>query len=101
MLINQINQIATGGLEPDLTLWLDLDPEIGLARAQARGTRDRIEQADLQFHQNVRSGFSALHHQQRDNPNRFIRIDAAQSIDDVTQDLQSACDRVLNIWSQS
>lgn len=101
MLINQINQIATGGLEPDLTLWLDLDPEIGLARAQARGTRDRIEQADLQFHQNVRSGFAALHHQQRDNPNRFIRIDAAQSMEDVTQDLQAACDRVLNVWAKS
>ncbi len=101
-LIKEINQIATGGLEPDLTLWLDLDPEIGLARAQARGTRDRIEQADLQFHQNVRAGFAALHqHQQLANPNRFIQIDANQSIERVTQDLQAVCDRVLKSWAKS
>ena len=109
-LIHKINHIATGGLEPDLTLWLDLDPEVGLARAQERGTRDRIEQADLQFHQNVRSGFVALHQQQQlANPDglgqtgghRFIRIDADQPIQAVTQDIQSACDRVLKVWAQS
>ena len=109
-LIHKINHIATGGLEPDLTLWLDLDPEVGLARAQERGTRDRIEQADLQFHQNVQSGFVALHQQQQlANPDglgptgghRFIRIDADQPIQAVTQDIQSACDRVLKVWAQS
>jgi dTMP kinase len=100
-LIDEINQIATGGLEPDLTLWLDLDAEIGLARAQARGTRDRIEQADLQFHQNVRSGFAAMHQQQQLSfPDRFIRINADQPIKMVTQDLQTACDRVLNVWAK-
>lgn len=98
-LIHQLNQIATGGLEADLTLWLDLDPEIGLARAQARGTRDRIEQADLQFHQNVRSGFAALHNaQQATNPDTFIRIDAHQPIDQVAQDLIQVCDRLLKTW---
>ena len=96
-LINQINQIATGGLEPDLTLWLDLDPEIGLARAQARGTRDRIEQADLQFHQNVRAGFAALHQQQQlANPNRFIQIDANQSIERVSR--SSTCAGFRKWW---
>jgi dTMP kinase len=98
-LIETLNQIATGGLEPDLTLWLDLDPEIGLARAQARGTRDRIEQADLKFHQNVRSGFAALHDaQNKANPDRFIRIDASQSMDLVEQDLIQAIERVLPDW---
>jgi dTMP kinase len=98
-LIETLNQIATGGLEADLTLWLDLDPEIGLARAQARGTRDRIEQADLKFHQNVRSGFAALHDaQKKTNPDRFIRIDASQSMDLVEQDLIQAIERVLPDW---
>jgi dTMP kinase len=98
-LIDQLNRIATGGLEPDLTVWLDLDPEIGLARAQARGTRDRIEQADLTFHQNVRSGFAALHDAQKTaNPDSFIRIDASQSMDDVTKDLIQLFDRVLPRW---
>jgi dTMP kinase len=98
-LIGQLNRIATGGLEPDLTLWLDLDPEIGLARAQNRGTRDRIEQADLKFHQNVRSGFAALHDAQKmTNPDRFIRIDANQSVEQVTQDLIQIVERVLPDW---
>jgi dTMP kinase len=98
-LIDELNRIATGGLEADLTLWLDLDPEIGLARAQARGTRDRIEQADLKFHQNVRSGFAALHDAQKmTNPDRFIRIDASQSMDQVEQDLIQVFDRVLPDW---
>ncbi len=101
-LIDQLNRIATGGLEPDLTVWLDLDPEIGLARAQARGTRDRIEQADLTFHQNVRSGFAALHDAQKTtNPDAFIRIDASQSMDDVTRDLIQLFDRVLPNWIKS
>lgn len=99
-LIKTLNTIATGGLEPDLTLWLDLDPEIGLARAQARGTRDRIEQADLTFHQNVRSGFLALHDaQKKTNPDRFIRIDANQSVKQVTQDLIQIVERVLPDWT--
>ena len=99
-LVDEINQIATGGLEPDLTLWLDLDPEVGLARAQARGTRDRVEQADLQFHQNVRSGFADLHQQnQLENPNQFIRIEADQPIQAVMQEIQSAFNRSLAVWT--
>lgn len=99
-LIDQLNAIATGGLEPDLTIWLDLDPAIGLERAQARGTRDRIEQADLTFHQNVRSGFLALHNaQQTTNPDSFVRIDASQSIDEVTGELLQLFDRILPQWS--
>ncbi len=86
-LIDQLNAIATGGLQPDLTLWLDLDVEIGLARAQSRGTRDRIEQSDLSFHQAVRQGFAAL---AQDYPDRFVRIDASGEIDTVSQQIQAA-----------
>lgn len=101
-LINELNRIATGGLEADLTLWLDLDPKVGLARAKARGTRDRIEQADLEFHQNVRSGFAALHDSQKEtNPDRFIRIDASQAIDQVEQDLVRVFDRILAQWFEA
>jgi dTMP kinase len=86
-LIDQLNAIATGGLQPDLTLWLDLDVEQGLARAQSRGTRDRIEQSDLSFHQAVRQGFAAL---AVDFPDRFVRIDASGDIDSVSQQIQGA-----------
>lgn len=53
------NAVATGGLEPHLTLLFDLEPELGLARVAKRGHKDRLEQADLAFHQRVRAGFLA------------------------------------------
>ncbi len=96
-LIHQLNGVATQGLEPDLTVWLDLHPEIGMARAMARGTRDRMEQADLQFHTNVRSGFAALH-DAATNPETFIKINADQSIEAVEQAIRSAVSEALKRW---
>jgi dTMP kinase len=86
-LIDQLNQIATDGLQPDLTLWLDLDVAVGLARAQRRGQRDRIEQSDMAFHQAVRQGFTELAQAFSD---RFVRIDASLELDAVTQQVQAA-----------
>jgi len=58
-LIHHLNAIATQGLRPHLTLWLQLPVEAGLARTQQRGPADRMEQADLAFHQRVQAGFEA------------------------------------------
>lgn len=55
--IRAANRLATGGLVPDLTLLLDLPAESGLARATARGARDRIEQAAGDFHVRVSAAF--------------------------------------------
>ena len=60
LLIDQLNQIATGGLKSDLTLWLKVPPAVGLARMHRRGQADRIEQAGAAFHQRVSDGFAAL-----------------------------------------
>jgi dTMP kinase len=65
---------ATGGLLPELTVLLDLDPSVGLRRAGARATPDRLEAASLAFHQSVRAGFLALAAQA---PERYAVIDAA------------------------
>lgn len=93
-LIDQLNQIATGGLQPDLTLWLDLDVAVGLARAQTRGKRDRIEQSDLAFHQAVRQGFTEL---AQAFPDRFVRIDASLDRDTVSQQVQAALESFLTV----
>jgi dTMP kinase len=85
-LIEQINHIATGGLESDLTLWLDVDVTIGLQRARERGVADRMEQAELTFHQRVQQGFAQLASQY---PQRIVRIDANQSPDAVQLDIQT------------
>lgn len=55
--VRAANRLATGGLVPDLTLLLDLPAREGLARADSRGERDRMERADDAFHQRVGSAF--------------------------------------------
>ncbi|HJQ11085.1 MAG TPA: dTMP kinase [Gemmatimonadaceae bacterium] len=55
--VRAANRIATAGLVPDLTLLLDLPAAEGLARADTRGARDRMERADDAFHQKVGNAF--------------------------------------------
>ncbi|HEY9817702.1 MAG TPA: dTMP kinase, partial [Candidatus Obscuribacterales bacterium] len=94
-LIDQLNQIATGGLVSDLTLWLDVPVEVGLGRAQARGESDRMEQASLAFHQRVHQGFSQVF-AQATYP--VERIDAIQDEMTVAQHIQSAILPWLTQW---
>lgn len=86
-LLQSITQEVTGGLKPDLTLLLDLNPVIGLERAAARGQPDRLERADLGFHQRVRQGFLDL---ARQEPGRFVVLDAARTPDQLAQDIWNA-----------
>lgn len=72
-LLTSITAAATGGLTPDLTVLLDLDPLLGLERAARRGQPDRLELADLEFHRRVRQGFLELALR---SPGRFLVLDA-------------------------
>jgi dTMP kinase len=94
-LIEQLNEIATGGLQSDLTFWLDINVEVGLARVRARGKRDRIEQADVEFHRRVQQGFAEL---ARQNPDRIIRINADRTEDEVAQEIQAILSGRLAAW---
>lgn len=85
-LIVQINYIATDGLNGDLTLWLDVAPEIGLARAQKRGQGNRMEKEDLAFHRRVQQGYAAL---ARAYPQRIARVDASLGEEDVQAQIQT------------
>jgi dTMP kinase len=69
--VAQLNGIATGGLLPDLTVWLDLPLAESAARRRDRGPGDRMEQADAAFHRRVYDGFVA----QSEDPT-WARIDA-------------------------
>ncbi|MDD3852742.1 MAG: dTMP kinase [Syntrophomonadaceae bacterium] len=69
-----LNQLCTGGIEPDLTLLLDLDPRTALVR-RADGRPDRLEQEGLQFQTRVREGYLQI---ARTNPARVKVIDASQ-----------------------
>lgn len=94
-LIEQLNQIATNGLHSDLTLWLDLDVETGLARTQQRGTIDRIEQANRTFHEQVRQGFTTL---ANNFPDRIVAIDASQPEDLVAHQIQATLEKRFQQW---
>ncbi|MCU0316995.1 MAG: dTMP kinase [Fimbriimonadaceae bacterium] len=84
--LRELNQIATGNLQPDVTLLLDLPAEIGLKRVREA---NRIDKAPLEFHQKVRQGF--LNEAQRE-PSRWIVLDA-------TEEAEAVLDKsVAEIW---
>lgn len=58
--IKELNDFATVGLEPDLILFFDINPEIALARKTKRSKGDRLEREKLEFHKNVYQGYKSL-----------------------------------------
>ncbi len=96
-LVRRVNEVATAGLLPDLTLLLDLDPAEGLGRVRAadRGDAaggDRLERETLAFHQRVRAGFLQL---ARESPKRFVVIDAQSDVAGVHRQVVGAVERLL------
>ena len=86
-LIQQLHQILFDDLKPDVTLLLDLAPQVGLQRAwqqlntgQRAGQESRFETEKAAFHEKVRAGYLEL---ARLEPRRFRIVDAAQSQDQV------------------
>lgn len=73
-MLASVCEFAADGMEPDLTLYLDLDPSIAFKRLE--GKLDRLERESLQFHQRVREGYLQI---AKANPNRVVVIDASQS----------------------
>jgi dTMP kinase len=86
--VRSLNRFATGGLCPDLTLLLDVDPERGLAR---QTDRNRMEAESLEFHRRVRQGYLA---EAALDPDRFRVVDGSLPIDAIHQTLL-ACARPL------
>jgi dTMP kinase len=82
--LRAIADVATGGLVPDLTVLLDVDPEVGLRR-KGPGARNRFEASfDLDFHRRVRGGFLEL---ARQEPERWRVVDSTRHVDRVFDDL--------------
>jgi dTMP kinase len=79
-IVEAANAIATGGLEPDLTLLLDLPADRGLARRAREGSANHFDAAGLAFHERVRAGFLEL---ARESPSSWRVIDASQPLDAV------------------
>ena len=85
--IGELERRIQRGLQPHLTLLLDADPAVGLARAGARGAADRFETERLAFFEAVRAGYLA---RAAAEPERFRVIDAERPLTDVQSDIASA-----------
>ncbi len=81
-------------LQPDLTLWLDLPVETGLARAAERSAPDRFEREKTAFFERVRAGYQTIAERA---PDRVRRIDAAQSPAEVSAAIIDALSRFAHV----
>ena len=97
-LVEPLNDVATGGVKPDVTFLLDLDPKAGLDRLSGDpgggrpGGPDRIESEALAFHERVRTAY--LEAADRD-PSRFVVIDASLDPSEITAIIITRVDELL------
>lgn len=88
--LNALRVMTLGDFEPDLVLYLDVEPSVGLARARGRGELDRIEMSGLSFFENARKTYKNL----VSLSEKAIEIDAMQAMDAVHNDVEKA----LTTW---
>ena len=89
--IASLEQLVQGARRPDLTVLLDMDPSLGLARAKERAELDRFEQEELAFFNRVREGYLA---RAKEEPARWLIVDASKTLDEVT----TVIGQTLNDW---
>jgi dTMP kinase len=93
--LDQLEAMVVADTRPDLTIMLDLAPEVGLARAEGRGQgADRYEAMDQAFHQRLRAGYRAI---AAAAPERCVLIDASGSEDAVAAEIRSAVHARLGV----
>ncbi|HLE52846.1 MAG TPA: dTMP kinase [Anaerolineales bacterium] len=83
--IRNLISFATGGLNPDLTILLDIDVKVGLRRRARGGEWNRLDAYNLEFHQRVRQGYHQL---AQAEPDRWVVIDAGQPPERVQADVR-------------
>ena len=104
-IIENLNRIATGGLEPHITLLLDIEPADALARVGSQpgaqpgkridpSDQQRFEKQPLEFHERVAEGYRTL---AREEPSRWFVIDASRPVDQIAERVWSVVGSVLKI----
>lgn len=91
-----VNAFAIGDCMPDLTILLDIDPQLGLSRAHSRdnGNTDRMGAQKLEFYKSVRASFLEI---AKKNPERFIVVDSSGTKEETTQKVLNAVRKKLNV----
>ncbi len=92
--IHGLSEFASGGLQPDLTVLLDGEPELLAARRELRGVHDRYENAGLELQKKVRDGFMLLAEKY---PERIFKINALQDEDKVTSEIMRVINNFIKI----
>ena len=83
--IKEVNYFATSGFVPNITFYLDLDPEIGLQRINENNReKNRLDLESILFHQNVRNGYLYLCEKEKE---RIKKIDANQKPNEILKDI--------------
>ena len=88
-LILAVARLATKGLQPDLTILLDVPVEVGLARAGRRGPQDRLEAERREFHEKVRAGYLEM---AAAEPARWVRVSGEGQTEDVARRVLAAAE---------
>lgn len=90
--VRVINEFATGGISPQVTFFLKVDPRIGKERI-ASEEQDRLELEELSYHQIV---FAAYEELERRYPQRIIGIDAGRKIEEISKEIQTHIIKLLS-----
>lgn len=91
--VKRISRWATRGLTADLTVLLDVPPEVGLARARGRSQADRLELESVEFHERVRRAYLSL---AESAPRRYLVVDATQTPAAIAEQVRVSVDRLLS-----
>lgn len=95
-LLREVQKLATGGIEPDFTILLDLPVETGLARRlRAKGTQNRLDAETQTFHARVRSGYDSL---VANEPHRWFVVDGTQSVESIATEIWREFSRRFGAW---
>ena len=90
-LIDRLNREATGGLEPDLTVFLDLPVETALAR-KGGGSGDNFDDAPVDFHRRIHRGYSAL---AAADPGGWLVLDGQRPPEELSQDIWARVQTII------
>lgn len=90
--LRAITRFATGGLLPDLTFYIDVPVQVGIARKR-RGEVNRLDQKEIAYHERVRGGYLGM---AKAEPGRWVVIDGSRAVDEVQKEIQLRVEQELN-----